>query len=539
MRSFPAWYWLSLTTLGVLIFYVTETPKKIKVAGEESTVTYILIDGLSDSIFRQELHSARLPNINKFIARSLYVENGISSFTTMTGYAFYPFITGRDASESGIYGLRWFDKKRTAGNLRNYVGRANIQMNHDIEEDIPTAFELADGQFTCSINSYMNRGVGESIKTGFAHTTAKYEGLTWFSPLVQMPWIGRKLLVNHFQHETEVTNLAIDQLKSNPKVQWITYPSPDAYNHVHGTDSIYHHLLRHLDYELGRLCAAIDDYGHKNRVIALISDHGIADVHTNTDLCASLQKSCGLKMERGRSAVLYSTDLNEPLKNLKNLDAYFVINGNLSAYIYALNGRAGKDKADAAMLEKMVLKNGKTINLPREVVKTAGINFVSYYRKSDSTVVVLSKAGTSHISKRQNSYLYQTKSGPDPLGFASYERTAGLMDGKYHTDSIWLAASATATSPDALNRLFNLMSKEKSGDILITALPGFDLASNYEVIVKNYKGGHGGLDRAIMIVPYMVYFPGRQPDSVPYMRSETLGKMILDYVFPGKNLSGF
>ena len=82
----------------------------------------------------------------------------------MTGYLFYPFLTGTDASQSGIYGLRWFDKKREKGQLRNYVGRTNVQMNYDVKASPQNLFELAGSAYTCSINSYMNRGVKERVK---------------------------------------------------------------------------------------------------------------------------------------------------------------------------------------------------------------------------------------------------------------------------------------------------------------------------------------------------------------------------------------
>jgi len=60
----------------------------------------------------------------------------------MTGYGFYPFITGVDATESGILGLRWFDRKRKEGNLRNYVGRTNIHMNSDLVDSIKKCISI-------------------------------------------------------------------------------------------------------------------------------------------------------------------------------------------------------------------------------------------------------------------------------------------------------------------------------------------------------------------------------------------------------------
>ena len=75
---------------------------------------------------------------------------------------------------------------------------------------------------------------------------------------------------------------------------------------------------------------------HKRPAFAVISDHGIRDVNQNLDLCLQLQKSTGLSIDRGKSAILYSTDMTTTQADLKDLEAYLVINGNLSAYIYML-----------------------------------------------------------------------------------------------------------------------------------------------------------------------------------------------------------
>jgi hypothetical protein len=103
---------------------------------EGPTVSFILIDGLLNSAFVSMLQEKQLPVIEQLIEDGIYVKEGISSFPTMTGYAFFPFVTGMDATNSDIYGLRWFDRNRSSGNLRNYVGRTNVAMNGGIRKDM-------------------------------------------------------------------------------------------------------------------------------------------------------------------------------------------------------------------------------------------------------------------------------------------------------------------------------------------------------------------------------------------------------------------
>lgn len=158
MKASLAWFFAFCIVFIVWTLLDVIRPKQGIEALSSKSVTIILIDGLSQDLFNEELLKGSLPHLQKLMQRSLYVENGISSFPTMTGYAFYPFLTGLDACQSGIYGLRWFDKEREKGQLRNYVGRTNVQMNYDVKASPQNLFELAGTSYTCSINSYMNRG---------------------------------------------------------------------------------------------------------------------------------------------------------------------------------------------------------------------------------------------------------------------------------------------------------------------------------------------------------------------------------------------
>ena len=531
-RSYKIFFLLLLVGLVCYYLFSNDEDSKIYKPTLGNTITYILIDGLSSEIFYEELDKGNLPNIQKLVNKSLLVNKGISSCPSMTGYAFYPFLTGRDAVESGVYGLRWFDKTRKKGNLRNYVGRTNIQMNYDIDKKTQTAFERADGQYTCSINTYMNRGVGESIKTGFAHTTAKYDGKIWFTKAKYIPLIGETISKDHYQHETAVTDIAIEQLQKNPKVQWITFPSPDAYNHVNGTDSIYQKLLIHLDHEIGRLVTEIEKLNQKERALAIISDHGISDVKYNIDLCDTL-KRYGINMERGKAASVYSSNLVKDISELSELDAFYVINGNLSSYIYLNNSKDKKTwgkKCTTKEIENYQLKNKKTVNFADILSQQKGVELVCY-KNDDSSIIVMNQHGKSLITHKNDSFSYKVITGIDPLNYQSDSTINKLTNTGFHSDNTWFYNTMNTTFPDAINRLYDLCIAEKSGDIFITSLKDYDLAADYEVIVDNYKGGHGGIRKEIISVPYILFLPNQKSNVIDAMRSEDLGKIIVEYVF--------
>ena len=329
----------TLVILGLLLaVYLVNKPSHYlgsHPSTDGNTVSIILIDGLSQDIFQKAVEENKIPNLKALLKEGTYVKNGIGSFPSMTGYAFYPFITGVDAPKSGILGLRWFDRSLDTGNLRNYVGRTNVYMNHDITDSVKNIFELSGEAYTASINSYMNKGVDDGQMTGWAHTTAKFEGKSIFGPMRSIPLVGEELAKNHFQHETEVINLAKQQLEKNPKVQWITLPSLDASHHVFGMTENYHKLLVHIDQLIGDFRNTIDSLGqNKNRMLVVITDHGISDVEKNIDIEPIVLQEMGLDLIRGNAVNYRSMVLDTPLEEFVDKDGYWVINGNLSAYLY-------------------------------------------------------------------------------------------------------------------------------------------------------------------------------------------------------------
>lgn len=500
-----------------------------------NTVSILLLDGLSQSIFEQNLQANKLPNLKKLIQSGTYIKNGIGAFPSMTGYAFYPFITGKDASTSGIYGLRWFDRNLEEGNLRNYVGRTNIHMNQDIDSQQKNIFELSDDQYTCSINSYMNKGVKESALTGWRHTTSKFEHTPLFRFLAAIPYFGERITADFFEHETYAMDLAKKQLERNPKVQWVTLPSLDAMNHIHGTTADYSILLTHIDSLIGNFVQTIDNLGQSNtRALAIITDHGISDVHQNIDLRHNFKQGLGLELERGESVHLLTDELKTPLEEFENKDGYFVINGNLSAYLYMRNPiekdtkLSWRKKLLSPQLQAYSTPEGDE-NLLHFLAQQEGIGLLAA-QQNDSTIWVQLDDQTATIRKYQNGYAYTPING-DPLGYDSDTLASKLMDTQFHSADTWLAHTVQTDYPDAIYRLYELMSKPGVGDLLICSKKGYDLAADYELFVGNYKGGHGGLHKDLLKVPYILYLPNQAPKQLNYARSEEVGGMIMEYLF--------
>ncbi len=489
-----------------------------------NTATIILIDGLDQARFQNSLKKGKLPNLQKLVNKGTYIENGIGSFPSMTGYAFYPFITGHDAVESGIIGLRWFDRSLDVGNLRNYVGRTNVWMNQDITDTIKTFYELSGDQYTASINSFMNKGVADARITGWTHTTAKFEGKSFIGPLRSIPFAGKELAKNHYQHESEVMKMAADQLEKNPKVQWIALPSPDATFHVDGMTDYYDNLVQYIDSLIGDFQVSIDELGQtETRMLAIVTDHGIASVENNIDFIKESKDAIGLDLIRGNAVNYRSMQLKEPLSDFVDKDGYFVINGNLSAMLYMRDpSESGTESWRSNLSYEQLInhtKNGASNNLPERIANMEGLEFV-IFRKDKNTIIVKNKKGEASIENRGDAFNYNPISG-NPFEYNEID----LLD-TFLTAEQWLEKTINTDYPDAVYRLYSVMDMPNVGDFFLTSQEGYDFAKDYEVIVGNYKGGHGGIKANQLRVPYILSIPDQESKKIDHMRSEDVGKMI-------------
>ena len=515
--------------------FVCSQPKNSK----PPFLTYFLIDGLSQGIFESEIRKNNLPHIQSLMARGLYIANGISSFPSMTGYGFYPFLTGIDAAESGTLGLRWFDRSLDSSNLRNYVGRTHFYMNQDISSH-KTIFEYFPDQFTVSINSYMNRGVKKKIMTGLSYLSAKFQDAWIIKKLNAIPLIGHLIAPNIYQAEALVLDQALEDLEHRPKVHWITFTGLDAYHHINGTGHDHLKLLRFVDSLIGKYLQKSKELGQEDdRIYAMISDHGGRDVRNNINLTDHFLKKFNLRFSMGDS-MHFASVLDTSLDDMEGSDGVIALNGNLMSFLYLKNPfkhypQNWRKKLPYKILRKYPLnhqmikyedKENKYVDLVHEIIQIKGIEFV-IYRKSEHEVVIYHKKGIGMIREHNGRYRYGHRR-EDPLKYSMYKKTKRLINGHFHSSMKWLKASFDSEYPDAIYRVFKLLQHPKSGDAIIIASKGYDMGKDYELVVKNFKGGHGGLHADNLRVPYIIAGKNIKKKKVKFARAEDVGRYLLD-----------
>src|SRR5213596_3111361 len=111
------------------------------------SVIVLLDDGVRVDTLRSALDSGVLPALSR-----LRDEGGgglfevTSTFPSVTGPAYAPFLMGRFPGSVGLPGLRWFDRSRAACSFpdytRSYVGYQMGAMDRDLDPRASTIFEL-------------------------------------------------------------------------------------------------------------------------------------------------------------------------------------------------------------------------------------------------------------------------------------------------------------------------------------------------------------------------------------------------------------
>eukprot|EP01114_Cavostelium_apophysatum_P016405 TRINITY_DN4655_c0_g1_i1.p1 TRINITY_DN4655_c0_g1~~TRINITY_DN4655_c0_g1_i1.p1 ORF type:complete len:1050 (-),score=275.70 TRINITY_DN4655_c0_g1_i1:2220-5369(-) len=505
--------------------------KKVEVTKEAQPpyVTFFLVDGLDRYVFKKLMNEGKLPNVAKLIREGSMVQNGVTSFPSITGFAFYPYITGEDACKSGIMGLRWFNRSETEGRagIRNYVGKTNIWMNKDFNGDLPTIYERFSENHSYSTQCYANRGVKTSVILGWPMVSAKFRALFPFNFLKHLPFVGSKIIHTWRSYETLIFDKAIEDLVNKPKVQWLTLASTDSCHHVEGASKDYVECVEVIDENIGKYMKACKDLGmDKDRIYVFLSDHGVNDVHTNVDVGIQLSQKYGFQLLNSNKSNVVKTTLDDSLIPYKNFDLIACVNGNAMVYLYFKNQveTAGYGWAEALPYDQLFKYNfgGKNINLVKDTLNIDGVDLV-FTRGPNGTSEIHSKEGSARVSMNGDKYIYEVIKGSDPFDYPAE------LHNQYLGAENWLNATYQSKYPYGPVRAHRMMSTSEAGDLMLISKIGYDFGLQNEPVVGNYKGAHGSLCADQMIVPFILKGPGiRAGATVTTATAEDLGATVLE-----------
>lgn len=393
-----------------------------------------------------------------------------TAFPSVTGVAYAPFLTGRFPGPSGLPGLRWFDRSHTRCRrfpyARSYLGAEMRHLDEDLDASHPTLFELAPSRFNAM--SMLGRGTSSRERLGRdARTLARAAYTHWIGNVDG--WIALD------EHVARVSTRHI--IERRPEFACIALLGLDKASHTAGHDSaVAGRALATIDTAVAELRSALERAGRWDDTrMWIVSDHGHSSVRAHDDL-ASLVRASGHRV------------LAHPWLLARGEAVAVMVSGNAMAHLYLeleRRARAGW----GALRERWE-------PLVHTLLARDSVDLVILPVNDEETEVRSRRRGSAIITASNRRYSYRMVDG-DPLG-------VGLeLQGVYASDAF--DALASGDYPDAIVQIAQLASCARSGDIILSASPGWDFREKWEPV--RHASTHGSLHRDHMLVPLLVSRP--------------------------------
>ena len=436
----------------------------------DSSVIILIADGLTPGALDDAIHDGHVPELAALRdAGGRHVLTTV--FPSVTGLAYIPMLTGRHPAEAGIPGLRWYDRSRRLpallGHSRSYVGTQIRRMNDDLTPGFPVAFELAGGNAL---------GAGAVITRGLPRRNQLDRGLAYTARVVRAHVTGD--VDGWASLEGELAERLVARVRrERPRFVFAAFTAGDKATHAGGANAPgVLRSLRLVDYVAGAIRRDAERDGRwQGMHLWVMSDHGHSPVHGHFELAAELRK---LNI-RVRSHPWTLPDRSE---------AAVMVSGNSMAHVYlGLGHRPDRNERVRRWMPRT-----------EQVWSHEAIDLIAA-RLSPSLVEVRRRDERAEIAVSPGGFSYRATSG-NPLGIECFEELP--------EDATFERTCGTAY-PDGVAQLARLVLAERSGDLVISASPGWDLRRRYEPVA--HVSSHGALHAAHMLVPLSGSrgFPGR------------------------------
>ncbi len=427
---------------------------------------FIMADGARADVFGDLLTSGRLPNIAKYVVERGTYTTAVSVFPSTTGPAYAPFVLGKFPGRCNLPGIRWFDRKSYSRKLfslrrfRSYVGIGTFLMNGDVSSDTPTLFEVFPN--TISILNELNRGVGfTGDKTKLLKVYYKIK--------------------SHFTNRTDEVDLAarrilMDAMGQNPQFAYVVFLSIDTYSHSNHPfhKTVIDSYLR-IDETVGSLGRMLEKEGRLDETLLIIaSDHGLSLTHSHFDSVEF--------MDRLGYRTLHYPNI---FRFYTNADAANMISGNAMTHIYVRSPKGWEHRSTYEELEGLV---DSFIERP-EVDLVAGID-------DEGKVRIKSERGEAVSWLDDEDSLSYERISDDPFGYRPLPDRMSIDDS--------LKSTFNTDYPDGILQVIQLLESPRSGDLVVSAKPGYDLRARHEK--PEHRSSHGSLSCEHMHVPLAVNF---------------------------------
>ncbi len=462
-----------------------------------------MADGGRADLFKSLLDSGDLPHIREHLVDRGCYRTALTVFPSTTGPAHIPFVSGIHPGTANVPGYRWlsrtahdtrrrsFDRHRSLNTPRGlFLGRdMDPRRSTSLYEhfDKPSSVvELVDYCTNRKLYKVVFRRMFRVVR---AHKTSDWQ------PMDRM-----------------VERLVIERIKAGSDCIIASFFAVDEYSHLYDPfDERTIEAYRDIDGAVGRISETLKAEGvYDETILAIVSDHGL----TGTDVHIPV---VDIVKQHGFDPFYY------PKLHRRHNDSAVLESGNSMAMLYFKRGNCW---GDSWLLPEMQADKriGRLID---GLLDTKGVSF-AIARTSDNGIAVIGREGVIRATRRNGEYLV-TADGTPPLD--------GHPVGEFSPEEL-LRKTFDSTYPDAVNQAFMLFESERTGDLLLSSDPGYDLRLQHED--PEHHGSHGSLHREHMHVPLAISVPIEEKcvqnvDLVPTILALT-GKET-KHRFDGRTLS--
>lgn len=446
---------------------------------KEASVIILVADGLRPDALEAAIARGDVPEL-----AALRDAGGRRTVTTVfpsvTGVAYIPVLTGWHPAPAGVPGLRWFDRDRQLpallGHARSYVGLQLRRIDDDLAPGARTLFEHARG---------MSLGSMAMVTRGLPPPARLDRGWRFTVRAMQAHVAGD--VAAWAALEANLAERLVDRVRrEQPRFVFASFTAGDKGTHADGAGSPHAlRSLRMVDHVARQLRLDAERDGRwPGMRLWVASDHGHSPVSHHAEL-ADLVRATGVRVRA------------HPWTVPDRAEVAVMVSGNSMAHVYLdLESRPRRPWPDLA---------------PRWRERLAflwshpAIDLVAV--KRSATTVEVWKGGSNAIIEADGArYSYRTLSG-DPLGCGPFEGLCGMAAHE---------RCAGGGYPDAIVQLAALVLAGRSGDMVVSAAPGWDLRGRFEPVA--HRSSHGALHGEHMLVPLL----GNRPPTGELRRTADL-----------------
>ena len=392
-----------------------------------------------------------------------------STFPSVTGPAYAPFLMGRYPGPIGLPALRWYDRTRTHTSFphytRSYVGHEMRFVDRDLDPDAPTLFELAPPALGAL--NVIGRGLPMSARLGRGARFALRAARTHFSGNVR-GWLDIDRQIGR-----DIARRVRDE---RPRFVFAALTGIDKTSHAQGHDhGLVRDAMRIVDDVIAELRGDAERGGwwHETH-LWIVSDHGHSPVTAHDDLAAGVQ-------------ALGHRVMAHPLIYVRRPDVAVMVSGNAMAHLYVELGSRERPWWPALDARWRALADA--------MVERRSVDLVLLPHGPTRCEVRARGRGRAFVEHEGGQYRY-VPDGGDPLGIGSLRGA----DAQRAYD-----ATIGSDYPDAVVQIAHLAGSARAGEIILSAARNWDFRARFEPIP--HFSSHGALHREHMLVPLVTNRP--------------------------------